>query len=107
MDEKEKTEVCGEEFGNAALSSEQLEKVAGGVDMYGWATVYGLQTGYLALRTSPGYDFNNEIRGSESYNGDRLQITGSYTTGFDGRTYVWVYNPRSGRSGWVNAAFLY
>ena len=107
MENKERAEVCGEELGNTNLTNEQLEKVAGGVDMYGWATVWGLQTGYLALRTSPGYDINNEIRGSESYNGDRLQITGSYTTGFDGRTYVWVYNPRTGRSGWTNASFLY
>ena len=87
-------------------NDQELEQVAGGVDRYGWATVYGLKTGYLALRTAPGYDYNNEIRGSESYNGDRLQITGSYVAGFDGRTYVWVFNPRSGRSGWTNAAFL-
>ncbi len=107
MESEEKNAVCGEEFGVANLSSEELEKVAGGVDADGWATVWGLQSGYLALRTSPGYDFNNEIRGSESYNGYRLQITGSYTTGFDGRTYVWVYNPRTGKSGWTNAAFLY
>ena len=88
------------------MNTEELEKVAGGIDQYGWATVSGLQTGYLALRTNPGYDYGNEIRGSESYNGDRLQITGSYVTGYDGRTYVWVYNPRTGRSGWTNAAFL-
>ena len=61
MENEEKTAVCGEELGNANLTSEQLEKVAGGVDMYGWATVWGLQYGYLALRTSPGYDFNNEF----------------------------------------------
>ena len=88
------------------VKDQELEGVAGGISRDGWATVYGLQTGYLALRTRPGYDAANEIRGSESYNGDPLQITGSYVTGFDGRTYVWVYNPRSGRSGWVNAKFL-
>ena len=88
------------------MNEQALEDIAGGVTQDGWATVSGLQTGYLALRTRPVYDYNNEIRGSESYNGDRLQITGSWTTGSDGKTYVWVYNPRSGVSGYVNAAFL-
>ena len=85
---------------------QELEQVVGGVSQDGWTVVTGLQTGYLALRTQPGYDYNNEIRGSESYNGDPLQITGTYAIGFDGKTYVWVYNPRSARSGWVNASFL-
>ena len=84
----------------------ELESVAGGITRDGWATVSGLQTGYLALRSRPGYDYGNEIRGSASHNGDSLQITGGSTTGFDGKTYVWVYNPRSGMSGWVNASFL-
>ncbi len=89
------------------LDNQQLEEIAGGAfTPGGWVTVCGLQTGYLALRTSPGYDYNNEIRGSESYNGQPLQVTGGYTFGSDGKTYVWVYNPRSGRSGYVNAAFL-
>ena len=66
-------------------NDQEMEKVAGGVGRDGWATVSGLQTGYLALRTKPGYDYANEILGSESYNGDALQITGSYVTGFDGK----------------------
>ena len=91
------------------MGEQELETVAGG--NYGggngsWVTVRGLQTGYLALRTTPTYDFSNEIRGSESYNGQPLQITGGYAYGSDGKTYVWVYNPRSGRSGWTNAAYL-
>ena len=89
------------------VADQELEKTAGGVNAGGWATVNGLQTGYLAMRTQPKYDYNNEIRGSESYNGQVLQITGSYVTGADGKTYVWVYNPRSGMSGWANASFLY
>ncbi len=84
----------------------ELEKVAGGAGRDGWVTVFNLQRGYLALRTRPGYDYNNEIRGSESYNGDLLQITGGYAVGFDGKPYVWVYTPRTGRSGWTNASFL-
>ncbi len=89
------------------LDNQQLEEIAGGAfTPGGMVTVCGLQTGYLALRTTPCYDYNNEIHGSESYNGQTLQVTGGYTFGSDGKTYVWVYNPRSGRSGYVNAAFL-
>ena len=88
------------------IDEQELNEVSGGVGANGWATVTGLQSGYLALRTAPCYDYNNEIRGSESYNGQQLQITGSYVQGTDGRTYVWVYNPRSGMSGYVNASYL-
>ena len=87
-------------------SNQELEQVVGGVSYDGWAVVSGLESGYLALRDKPCYDYENEIRGSESYNGDKLQITGSYVVGFDGKVYVWVYNPRSCRAGWVNASFL-
>ena len=89
------------------LKDQELEATAGGFSQGEWVTVRGLQTGYLALRTQPTYDYNNEIRGSESYNGQVLQITGGYAPGSDGRTYVWVYNPRSGMSGWTNAQYLY
>lgn len=89
------------------LNDQELEATAGGYGEGRWVTVNGLQTGYLALRRQPRYDYDNEIRGSESYNGQVLQITGGYTTGTDGRTYVWVYNPRSGASGWANAQYLY
>ncbi len=87
-------------------SDADLEKVSGGVGSDGWVTVTGLRAGFLALRTAPVYDYDNEIRGSESYNGDRLKIVGPTTVGSDGKTYVWVYNPRTGRSGWTNAHFL-
>lgn len=87
-------------------SEQELEQIAGGISNDGWATVTGLHKGFLALRTAPVYDYYNEIKGSESYNGDRLRITGSYTTGTDGETYVWVYNPRTGRSGWTNSRYL-
>ena len=88
------------------LNNEELEKVAGGATLSGYVTVTGLLKGYLALRTEPYYDSRNEIRGSESYNGQTLQITGGYAYGADGRTYVWVYNPRTGRSGYTNASYL-
>ena len=54
----------------------KMEEVAGGTFLEGWATVSGLRAGFLALRTKPGYDRENEIIGSESYNGDLLRITG-------------------------------
>lgn len=88
------------------MDDQELENTAGGFAAGTWVTVRGLQTGYLALRTAPNYDYKNEIRGSESGNGQPLQITGGYAAGPDGRTYVWVYNPRSGMSGWTNAQFL-
>ena len=80
------------------LQDAELEKVAGGIDKDGWATVTGLHKGFLALRTQAGYDYYNEIKGSE--------ICGGYTTGFDGETYVWVYNPRTEKYGWTNARYL-
>jgi len=88
------------------MNEQELEEIAGGFAAGTWVTVTGLKTGYLALRTAPNYDYKNEIRGSESGNGQILQITGGYTGGPDGRTYVWVFNPRSGMSGWTNAQFL-
>ena len=43
-------------------------------------------------------------------NGDQVQITGAYVqgTGFGGgpATYVWVYAPKFGCSGYVNASYL-
>jgi len=89
------------------MNEKELDKVAGGYGEGRWVQVAGLQTGYLAMRTRPCYDYNNEIRGSESYNGQMLQITGGFTPGSDGRTYAWVYNPRTGASGWANAQYLY
>ncbi len=88
------------------LQDAELEQVSGGYSRDGWVTVTGLHKGFLALRTQAGYDYNNEIKGSESYNGDKLKITGGSTVGFDGETYIWVYNPRTGKSGWTNARYL-
>ena len=87
-------------------SDAELEQVVGGYSSDGWVTVTGLHKGFLALRTAPTYDYYNEIKGSESYNGDKLKITGGSTVGSDGETYIWVYNPRTGRSGWTNARSL-
>ena len=88
------------------VNEAELEQAAGGIGPNGWATVCGLKSGWLAMRTAPTYDYNNEMRGNELYNGDQVQITGSYVQGYDGRTYVWVYSPKTNASGYVNAAYI-
>ncbi len=68
--------------------------------------VANLQSGYLAMRTQPTYSASNEIRGSELYNGDVVYIRGDKVPGSDGKKYVWVYSPKTGAYGYVNANFL-
>ena len=58
-------------------------------------------TGYLALRTAPAYDYSNEI--GELYTGDTVTVTASGTA--NGK-YWWVYSPKLGKSGYVNADYL-
>ena len=93
------------------INEQELENAAGGNGYdYGWRTVRGIQSGYLAIRTAPAADYNNEINHIGLQNGDQVRITGSYVqgTGFGGSaaTYVWVYAPKFGVSGYVNAAFI-
>ena len=93
------------------MNEQDLENVAGGYGYdAGWRTVRGIQSGYLAIRTAPAADYYNEINHIGLQNGDKVQITGSYMkgTGFGGTqaTYVWVYAPKFGISGYVNAAFI-
>ena len=63
-----------------------------------WKTVY-VTSNYLALRTAPSYDAANEI--GKLYTGDKVQVVGG-TSG----SYVQVYSPKYGCTGWVNAGFL-
>ena len=93
------------------INEQELENAAGGYGYdSGWRTVMGIQSGYLAIRTAPAADYNNEINHIGLHNGDKVQITGSYVQGttFGGgaATYVWVYAPKFGISGYVNAAFI-
>ena len=44
------------------LQDAELEKVAGGIDKDGWATVTGLHKGFLALRTQAGYQGQRELQ---------------------------------------------
>lgn len=62
-------------------------------------TVCNIKEGYLALRTAAAYDQANEI--GELYNGDTVYYNGSSTNG-----YAWVYSPKLGKSGYVNANYI-
>ncbi len=55
--------------------------------------------GYLALRSFPSYDASNEL--GALYTGDIVQVQEPSTA-----TYWWVYVPRLGMSGFVNAGCL-
>ena len=90
------------------INEMEVESVNGGngYNADGYRTVTGLQTGWLAIRTAPTYDYANEIRGSELYNGDQVILMGAPVIGSDGRTYVFVQSCKNGTQGYVNAAFL-
>ena len=82
------------------IDGQELENAAGGNNGPGavnMKTVANLQNGYLAVRTAPAAKYENEIQSTKLYNGDKVQITGSY---------VWVFVPKTGVSGYVNAYFL-
>ncbi len=98
------------------LNSEELTEATGG--RHGkkglWEgpkrKVHGLETGWLALRSEPCYDYRNEI--GQLYNGDEVQIIGNSAitdNDFDKApvtSYTWVYSPRLNKSGWVNSRFI-
>ena len=63
-----------------------------------WRTVY-VSESYLALRSYPSYDSANEI--GQLYTGDAVQIIGDVSG-----SYITVYSPQYGATGWVNAGFL-
>ena len=93
------------------INAEELENVTGGASGSGvWKTVSGLTGGYLAIRTAPEAKYENEINHTGLLNGDKVQITGATVPGttFNGAkaTYTWVYAPKYGVSGYVNAAYL-
>ena len=96
------------------INGQELENVAGGVEGYnygnGWRTVKNLQGGYLAIRTAPSFAYENEVIHNGPKNGQLVQITGSTVpgTGINGvpATYVWVYSPDFGVSGYVHTYFI-
>ena len=64
-----------------------------------WKTVK-VDSGYLALRGDAAYEQSNVI--GQLYSGDRVEIEGTGAAG----SYVFVYSPKYGCCGWVNAGFL-
>ncbi|MBQ4176215.1 MAG: hypothetical protein II640_01980, partial [Lachnospiraceae bacterium] len=69
-------------------------------DVNTWKTVR-VNSGYLALRNDATYAQSNEI--GQLNNGDQVEIEGTGAAG----SYVYVYSPKYGRCGWVNAGFLF
>lgn len=96
------------------VSDQELEQTAGGAvrpyHQYStssrWKTVKGLKSGYLAMRTQRCYDYRNEMRGCELYNGDKVKLVEKAVTGSDGRKYAKVYSPKHNATGYVNADYL-
>ena len=60
--------------------------------------------GYLAMRTKAAPE--DWYIKAELYDGDCVQITGSYVKYSSDTSYVWVYSPRLGCSGFVNTDYL-
>ena len=92
------------------LRADELETVTGGnAGLYyndGWRTVYGAPGGMLPILSSPGNDPANAVSGSSLSDGDRVQITGAAVQGNDGYSYIWVFSPKTGISGYVNSSYL-
>ncbi len=90
------------------INDMEVENVSGGngYNSSGYRTVCRLETGYLAMRTAPTYDYSNEIRGAELYNGDQVLVLGAPVVGSDGRTYIYVQSVKSGVQGYVNNYYL-
>ena len=92
--------------------SRKLKDVTGGtVEPQGqWRTVRGLPGGYLAIRTEPAYKYENEINHTGLINGDQVMIAGPSVqgSGINGSiaTYAYVYSPKYGLYGYVNAYYL-
>ena len=96
------------------INEQEMEMAAGGVEGYnygnGWRTVKNLPGGYLAMRTAPSFNYENEIIHTGPTNGMLVQIVGETVkgTGINGvpTTYVRVYSPDFGVTGLVNAYFI-
>ena len=94
------------------MNDEALEDVSGGTVGYmgQWMTVRNLPDGYLAIRTAPAFKYENEINHIGLLNGEQVQVAGQPVrgTGADGgpATYAYVYAPKFGCYGYVNAYYL-
>ena len=98
------------------MNNEELTQTVGGregkvgIEEGPKRTVHGLESGWLALRSEPRYDYRNEI--GQLYNDDEVQIIGNDAItehDFDKAEYTdytWVYSKRLNKSGWVNSRFI-
>ena len=77
------------------INDQELEEVVGGFQNQdgSWRIVAGLQTGWLAMRTAPTYDYSNEMRGNELYNGDRVQVLSGTTSECEGVCHAFCNSP--------------
>lgn len=108
MSEEKKMSAENPDLVSEVLSDDDLEDIAGGADASKktFRKVGGLKSGYLAIRTEPCYDYGNEKRGHELYNGDLVQVLRSSKTGYDGRPYTYVKSLKDDCQGYVNSNFL-
>lgn len=104
----ENPDLMSDALSSDALSDDELEDIAGGAGSSSkvFRKVAGLKKGYLALRTAKCYDYKNEIRGHELYNGDLVQVLKKSSTGSDGRPYTYVRSLKDDHKGYVNSNFL-
>ena len=62
------------------ITEQEAANTAGGVEGYnygnGWRTVMNLQGGYLAIRTAPSFNYENEI----IHNGNSLKTDRDFNT---------------------------
>ncbi|MDO4519325.1 MAG: SH3 domain-containing protein [Eubacteriales bacterium] len=72
----------------------------GSSSKYSKSYTVSVASGYLALRTAPSYSTSNEI--GALYSGETVYAAGGYSG-----EYLWVYSPKLGREGYVNANYLY
>ncbi len=96
------------------LNEEELEQAAGGKnELAAGGSVHkrvsGIKTGYLALRSAPGYNYNNEI--GQLHNGDKVVVVGEtiwVPNDFQGKKtpYTKVRIRHTDKVGYVNANFL-
>ena len=108
MSEELKMSAENPDLVSEVLDDDDLEEIAGGADASHktFRKVAGLKKGYLALRTHKCYDYKNEIRGHELYNGDLVQVLRPSKTGYDGRPYTYVKSLKDDCQGYVNSNFL-
>ena len=108
MSEEMKMSAENPDLVSEALSDDSLEDISGGAGATKktFRKVAGLKSGYLAIRSEPCYDYKNEKRGHELYNGDVVQVLRASKTGTDGRPYTYVKSLKDDCKGYVNSNFL-